>query len=506
MLEQLCASCAELAKPSESSSLLVVLDDESDGAVLLARCDGRHLDLLRIFGRKHLRNRSEGTGQIEQIWNARLVATPGAEVSAMAWLPAQEEKRLLCVCFKQGCVSLYVPDSLACISFLLWPTTVCRIRVGPEPPEGDRRIVLFVHSDAVVAIMRAEDLSVGSPAECLEHDGQFEHELYELDARAQTTDICYHPCLRALDDVFEADVVQGLIAVGTQPFLSQHALTDDNISMPVPSLIKTAGAAVSVVASNLKSWLPFKRPTPSSPVAEAVPATTTASAGAHRGRRPDRIASTARFVDPSRSGELLELAPLTYSQGGSSGSRSCGRRASLAVTCDAFGRVGLFCVETLRCIYMWKGYRDAQVAWIWSSPRPANAQQAPPSPTGSGDRRLALVIYAPIRGLLEIWDVADTAGPRRLDARSVDCDGRLLSTLDHSAYLLRPSGRVDRIRLKAEGEVAERSQPGSDAGSDDFGSASSGDDGTCLGRRRKASGSYGDSPSKPQSFGSCMAR
>ncbi|CAD7940815.1 unnamed protein product [Amoebophrya sp. A25] len=61
------------------------------------------------------------------------------------------------------------------------------------------------------------------------------------------------------------------------------------------------------------------------------------------------------------------------------------------VVADSLGRVGLYCCETLRCLNLWKGYREAQVAFL-----PVNAND-------DGENEL-VVIYATRRGLLEVWD------------------------------------------------------------------------------------------------------
>ncbi|CAD7949651.1 unnamed protein product [Amoebophrya sp. A120] len=57
------------------------------------------------------------------------------------------------------------------------------------------------------------------------------------------------------------------------------------------------------------------------------------------------------------------------------------RRKYLAIA-DNLGRVGLYCIDSLRCLHLWRGYRDAQVAFV-------------------SDTYLA--ILATRRGLLEVW-------------------------------------------------------------------------------------------------------
>ncbi|CAE8728014.1 unnamed protein product [Polarella glacialis] len=128
-----------------------------------------------------------------------------------------------------------------------------------------------------------------------------------------------------------------------------------------------------------------------------------------------------------------------------------GKSAVLAATCDAYGRVGLFCLETLRCLHLWKGYRDAQVAWLHvdedrcEAPDVSSEDEA--RPETSSERRLGLVIYAPRRGLLELWSLGGPGleGPKRAAAASVGCGCRLLASPDGRAHLLGSCGQLDRV-------------------------------------------------------------
>ena len=96
--------------------------------------------------------------------------------------------------------------------------------------------------------------------------------------------------------------------------------------------------------------------------------------------------------DSRRQGESIALSP----------------DHKLAVTTDGFGRVTLFDVHRGIAVRMWKGYRDAQVAWAQvcedeSSDRSDRSSALP-------RRAMFLVIYAPRRGILEVWTAQQ--GPR----------------------------------------------------------------------------------------------
>lgn len=67
---------------------------------------------------------------------------------------------------------------------------------------------------------------------------------------------------------------------------------------------------------------------------------------------------------------------------------------NLAATTDSFGRVVLIDVLKGIAVRVFKGYREAQIGWIWvddESDDKINKRYA-----------LYLVIYAPKRGLLEV--------------------------------------------------------------------------------------------------------
>ncbi|XP_042225418.1 rab3 GTPase-activating protein non-catalytic subunit-like isoform X1 [Homarus americanus] len=126
-------------------------------------------------------------------------------------------------------------------------------------------------------------------------------------------------------------------------------------------------------------------------------------------------------VDSSKMKPKIELAtPLPYRWSipdkkriGVSVSVSLGRR--LAVVTDDFGRVTLIDVHRCVGLRMWKGYREANCGWLevegeWG-----------------GTKRLVafLLIYAPRRGLLEVW--TPQQGPR-VAAFNVPKQSRLIYT------------------------------------------------------------------------------
>nr|XP_004670175.2 rab3 GTPase-activating protein non-catalytic subunit [Jaculus jaculus] len=104
--------------------------------------------------------------------------------------------------------------------------------------------------------------------------------------------------------------------------------------------------------------------------------------------------------DSRRRGESICLSPCN----------------TLAAVTDDFGRVILLDVARGIAIRMWKGYRDAQTGWIQviEDLHERVPEKVDVSPFGNtqGPSRVAqfLVIYAPRRGILEVWSTQQ--GPR----------------------------------------------------------------------------------------------
>ncbi|KAG8193907.1 hypothetical protein JTE90_011463 [Oedothorax gibbosus] len=91
----------------------------------------------------------------------------------------------------------------------------------------------------------------------------------------------------------------------------------------------------------------------------------------------------------------------------------------LAVVTDVFGRVILFDIFKGIAVRMWKGYRDAQCGWV----EVEDAVQKDSKNLSKIPRRVFfLVIYAPRRGILEVW--CSQQGPR-VAAFNVGKSGRL---------------------------------------------------------------------------------
>ncbi|XP_070776187.1 rab3 GTPase-activating protein non-catalytic subunit [Enoplosus armatus] len=97
--------------------------------------------------------------------------------------------------------------------------------------------------------------------------------------------------------------------------------------------------------------------------------------------------------DSRRHGESICLSPCN----------------TLAGVTDDFGRVSLLDLARGISIRMWKGYRDAQLGWL-QVPEERGDREFSPSASLPRRHALFLVIYAPRRGILEVWGMQQ--GPR----------------------------------------------------------------------------------------------
>eukprot|EP00927_Polykrikos_kofoidii_P038604 TRINITY_DN33015_c0_g1_i1.p1 TRINITY_DN33015_c0_g1~~TRINITY_DN33015_c0_g1_i1.p1 ORF type:complete len:1682 (+),score=281.90 TRINITY_DN33015_c0_g1_i1:91-5136(+) len=432
MLEPVLPASSALAENEADLSRLVAATELTDGAMAIGRCssDGHRLDLFRLCCKR---------GTLERAEAAKPIAMKGlAVVTAMEWLPMASEQPVLCVGFSNGGLSLFTPRGAVCLSFSLVLKPVMRIRLSPAPAnDGDQhqmakqQRVLVLHEGGALAILPLDTLrgAVLGRKSSIEGDGDpgdFRFQLYELRGREATADVCVVDQVLPFEDVFATRGAAGIVALGSKPFVSLHRLSGETGSSQT-----LLGAAASAFGTYARSWVSFRatRERTFDPRNAALqqPAGLLKAADIHVQPRckVEELAVGSKFIDPTRSGELLHPAPLRKNA------------ATLGAACDAFGRVSLFCLETLRCLHLWKGYRDAQVAWLQ---RPCGKDDHIED-CGSG---LGLVVYAPRRGLLELWDVASSVGPRRADAAAVDQDCRLLAGRGH-VHLLRKNGRLDRV-------------------------------------------------------------
>ncbi|KAL8428337.1 hypothetical protein Efla_007478 [Eimeria flavescens] len=100
----------------------------------------------------------------------------------------------------------------------------------------------------------------------------------------------------------------------------------------------------------------------------------------------------------------------------------CSWDASVAALSDSLGRVSLISVSSLLPLWMLKGYRNAQLAWLRRPP--ARCKDTSAAAPDAGAPSGGLVVLAPKRGLLELF--AGASERRLAVALNIRPDARLL--------------------------------------------------------------------------------
>nr|XP_033792757.1 rab3 GTPase-activating protein non-catalytic subunit isoform X2 [Geotrypetes seraphini] len=181
------------------------------------------------------------------------------------------------------------------------------------------------------------------------------------------------------------------VTVGANPFTGFfYALEGSTQPLLSHVALAVASKLTSALFNAASGWLGWKSKHEEEPVQKQKPKVEPATPLAVRFGLPDS----------RRHGESICLSPCN----------------TLAAVTDDFGRVLLLDVGRGLAIRMWKGYRDAQVGWIQMTEdlheRETEKVTFSPLGTPQGPCRVAqfLVIYAPRRGILEVWSTQQ--GPR----------------------------------------------------------------------------------------------
>ncbi|XP_075386582.1 rab3 GTPase-activating protein non-catalytic subunit isoform X2 [Tenrec ecaudatus] len=181
------------------------------------------------------------------------------------------------------------------------------------------------------------------------------------------------------------------ITVGSNPFTGFfYALEGSTQPLLSHVALAVASKLTSALFNAASGWLGWKSKHEEEAVQKQKPKVEPATPLAVRFGLPDS----------RRHGESICLSPCN----------------TLAAATDDFGRVILLDVARGIAVRMWKGYRDAQIGWIQivEDLHERVPEKVDLSPFGStqGPSRVAqfLVIYAPRRGILEVWSTQQ--GPR----------------------------------------------------------------------------------------------
>ncbi|XP_055465177.1 rab3 GTPase-activating protein non-catalytic subunit isoform X1 [Psammomys obesus] len=181
------------------------------------------------------------------------------------------------------------------------------------------------------------------------------------------------------------------ITVGSSPFTGFfYALEGSTQPLLSHVALAVASKLTSALFSAASGWLGWKSKHEEETVQKQKPKMEPATPLAVRFGLPDS----------RRHGESISLSPCN----------------TLAAVTDDFGRVILLDVARGIAVRMWKGYRDAQIGWIQIvedlHERVPEKGEFSPFGNTQGPSRVAqfLVIYAPRRGILEVWNTQQ--GPR----------------------------------------------------------------------------------------------
>ncbi|XP_056151672.1 rab3 GTPase-activating protein non-catalytic subunit isoform X2 [Lampris incognitus] len=402
-----------------------------DCVVSLSPCS----DLL-VVAREHravflsAKWRTDDSGREEMTlavsWTGTLNTEEGECVSSVICIPLASQKRsstgrpdwtCIVVGFSSGCVRFYTENGVLLLAQLLNEDPVLRLKcrtyeIPRHPGVTEQHEELSIlYPTALVTIdgfslfqsLRACRNQVARAAAAGSEVIQPPPLAYKKWGLQDMDTIVDHSSvgimtLCVFDQMKNASILGGFHASvkGSPPAMSQYITVGggpytgfyyaiEGSSQPLLSHVALAVASklTSALFSAASGWLGWKNKNEEEPAQKQKPKVEPATPLAVRFGLPDS----------RRHGESICLSPCN----------------TLAGVTDDFGRVTLLDLARGIAIRMWKGYRDAQLGWVQVSERRGERDSSPSTPL---PRRHAqfLVIYAPRRGILEVWGTQQ--GPR----------------------------------------------------------------------------------------------
>ncbi|XP_055879124.1 rab3 GTPase-activating protein non-catalytic subunit-like isoform X1 [Biomphalaria glabrata] len=356
------------------------------------------------------------------VWEGVLGLDERETISAVLCLPLSSQKRstqggpdwtCIIVGFSSGFVRMYTQNGVLLLSQLLHMEKVERLKCRTYSPPRflglsethDELLIMYTKSIvsidgfSLVQSLRAccnqVARATASGTENLLQPPPLEYKKWFLAEQEQVCDYvaCGVACANPFDQLKAASMLGGVKAsVKTSPPTMSVFMTSGNhpyvgffyaiegFTQPILSevAIAMANKIKSAILSAASGWLGF------------------GGKAKEEKEKPPKIEPATplplRFglPDKRRVGENIILSP----------------NNNYAATTDSFGRVILIDVQRGVAVRMWKGYRDAQLGWV-------EVKEENVEPCKNHDLyRLAqfLIIYAPRRGILEVWLAAH--GPR----------------------------------------------------------------------------------------------
>ncbi|KAM4771924.1 rab3 GTPase-activating protein non-catalytic subunit [Rhinophrynus dorsalis] len=371
--------------------------------------------------------------QYEVVWSGFLNAEDGEYISSALCIPLASQKRsstgrpdwtCIVVGFTTGYVRFYTESGVLLLAQLLNEDPVlqlkCRTYEVPRHPgvTEQHEEMSILYPSAVVTIdgfslfqsLRACRNQVARATASGSENVQPPPLAYKKWGLQDVDTIVDHAsvgvmALSPFDQMKTASVLGGFNAAikSSPPTMSQYITVGSNpftgfffalegSTQPLLSHVALAVASklTSALFNAASGWLGWKNKQEEEPQQKQKPKVEPATPLAVRFGLPDS----------RRHGESISLSPCN----------------TLAAVTDDFGRVILLDVGRGVSIRMWKGYRDAQIGWmqIVEDLHERESEKGHYSSLGStqGPSRVAqfLVIYAPRRGILEVWSTQQ--GPR----------------------------------------------------------------------------------------------
>ncbi|KAF6207523.1 hypothetical protein GE061_015969 [Apolygus lucorum] len=182
--------------------------------------------------------------------------------------------------------------------------------------------------------------------------------------------------------------VSTVVSTGSQPFVAWHCLLEGNSGPVLTDVAKAVASKLkSAIGSAVPGWLGVNK---KAPVEKQKEKTSLEPAEA----------MSCRFglCDLIRKGQKIYMSP----------------QKNLCVVCDSLGRVILVDTHSGISLRMWKGYRDAECAFI-----PVDEDKG----SGNSRKALYLAIYSPKKAIVEVWALQQ--GPK-ITSFAASKNGRLL--------------------------------------------------------------------------------
>ncbi|XP_064085104.1 rab3 GTPase-activating protein non-catalytic subunit-like [Macrobrachium nipponense] len=360
----------------------------------------------------------DGKMRLVTTWRGTVGFTPSDEISAILCLPLLSQKQssaggpdwtCIIVGFTSGHVAMYTENGLILLSQLFEEGSVISLKCRTLPSGSAATLVQDM----------SEELIILYPRSITTIDGfslfQTLRGCRNQVAKAAASggeNVSVPPLGYKKWGLVDQVVVADCVAPGvTPPFMYDH-MSHTSLSkgcnhtftpgVPATSLLVTVGRVpfVGFLCAHEGTAPPFVADVALHYANKLKDALVSAASGWLFGK--------SKGKDPEKSNHKPKIEPATplpckssvpdKRRTGLSVSLAAGRR--LAAVTDDFGRVTLIDVNRGICLRMWKGYRDADCGWLDVE-----------SEWGGSKRRVSfLLIYAPRRGLLEVW--TPQQGPR----------------------------------------------------------------------------------------------